>query len=216
MRGFYRAVKRFLDVTASFLGLVLLSPLMLAVSILIKIDSRGPVIFRQKRIGRNGKVFEIYKFRSMCVGAEKTGSSVYSGKGDARVTRIGKILRATSIDELPQLLNILKGEMSFVGPRPPLTYHPWKYEEYTDFQKRMFEVRPGITGWAQVNGRKDVEWHKRIELNVWYVDHMSPLLDIKIMFMTAFKVLTNADNENSGATVNKSTEPSNDAKVVKK
>lgn len=216
MRGFYRAVKRFLDVTASFLVLVLLSPLLLAVSILIKIDSRGPVIFRQKRIGRNGKVFEIYKFRSMCVGAEKTGSGVYSGKGDARVTRIGKILRATSIDELPQLLNILKGEMSFVGPRPPLTYHPWKYEEYTDFQKRMFEVRPGITGWAQVNGRKDVEWHKRIELNVWYVDHMSLLLDIKIMFMTAFKVLTNADNENSGATVNKSTEPSNDAKVVKK
>lgn len=216
MRGFYRAVKRFLDVTASFLGLVLLSPLLLAVSILIKIDSRGPVIFRQKRIGRNGKVFEIYKFRSMCVGAEKTGSGVYSGKGDARVTRIGKILRATSIDELPQLLNILKGEMSFVGPRPPLTYHPWKYEEYTDFQKRMFEVRPGITGWAQVNGRKDVEWHKRIKLNVWYVDHMSLLLDIKIMFMTAFKVLTNADNENSGATVNKSTEPSNDAKVVKK
>ena len=216
MRGFYRAVKRFLDVTASFLGLVLLSPLLLAVSILIKIDSRGPVIFRQKRIGRNGKVFEIYKFRSMCVGAEKTGSGVYSGKGDARVTRIGKILRATSIDELPQLLNILQGEMSFVGPRPPLTYHPWKYEEYTDFQKRMFEVRPGITGWAQVNGRKDVEWHKRIELNVWYVDHMSLLLDIKIMFMTAFKVLTNADNENSGATVNKSTEPSNDAKVVKK
>ena len=216
MRGFYRAVKRFLDVTASFLGLVLLSPLLLTVSILIKIDSRGPVIFRQKRIGRNGKVFEIYKFRSMCVGAEKTGSGVYSGKGDARVTRIGKILRATSIDELPQLLNILKGEMSFVGPRPPLTYHPWKYEEYTDFQKRMFEVRPGITGWAQVNGRKDVEWHKRIELNVWYVDHMSLLLDIKIMFMTAFKVLTNADNENSGATVNKSTEPSNDAKVLKK
>lgn len=216
MRGFYRAVKRFLDVTASFLGLVLLSPLLFAVSILIKIDSRGPVIFRQKRIGRNGKVFEIYKFRSMCVGAEKTGSGVYSGKGDARVTRIGKILRATSIDELPQLLNILKGEMSFVGPRPPLTYHPWKYEEYTDFQKRMFEVRPGITGWAQVNGRKDVEWHKRIELNVWYVDHMSLLLDIKIMFMTAFKVLTNADNENSGATVNKSTESSNDAKVVKK
>ena len=131
MRGFYRAVKRFLDVTASFLGLVLLSPLLLAVSILIKIDSRGPVIFRQKRIGRNGKVFEIYKFRSMCVGAEKTGSGVYSGKGDARVTRIGKILRATSIDELPQLLNILKGEMSFVGPRPERKYF------YEQFEKRM-------------------------------------------------------------------------------
>ena len=192
MRGFYRAVKRFLDVTASFLGLVLLSPLMLAVSILIKIDSRGPVIFRQKRIGRNGKVFEIYKFRSMCVGAEKTGSGVYSGKGDARVTRIGKILRATSIDELPQLLNILKGEMSFVGPRPPLTYHPWKYEEYTDFQKRMFEVRPGITGWAQVNGfRGDTSIQGRIEHDIYYIENWTLLFDIKILFMTVFKFSNN-------------------------
>ena len=212
----YKYIKRFFDIFASLIGIVLLSPIMLITAVAIKLDSKGPVIFKQERLGKGGKVFLIYKFRSMCVGAEKTGSGVYSGKGDARVTRIGKILRATSIDELPQLLNILKGEMSFVGPRPPLTYHPWKYEEYTDLQKRMFEVRPGITGWAQVNGRKDVEWHKRIELNVWYVDHMSLLLDIKIMFMTAFKVLTNADNENSGATVNKSTEPSNDAKVVKK
>ena len=151
----------------------------------------------------------------MRMDAEKDGPK-WAERSDDRCTRFGALLRKTRLDELPQLWNILKGEMSFVGPRPPLTYHPWKYEEYTDFQKRMFEVRPGITGWAQVNGRKDVEWHKRIELNVWYVDHMSLLLDIKIMFMTAFKVLTNADNENSGATVNKSTEPSNDAKVVKK
>ena len=191
MRGFYRAVKRFLDVTASFLGLVLLFPLLLTVSILIKIDSRGPVIFRQKRIGRNGKVFEIYKFRSMCVGAEKTGSGVYSGKGDARVTRIGKILRATSIDELPQLLNILKGEMSFVGPRPPLTYHPWKYEEYTDFQKRMFEVRPGITGWAQVNGRdylsRDLE--KKARRAAEYAHNISFAFDLKCFLLTLVKVV---------------------------
>ena len=193
MRGFYRAVKRFLDVTASFLGLVLLSPLLLAVSILIKIDSRGPVIFRQKRIGRNGKVFEIYKFRSMCVGAEKTGSGVYSGKGDARVTRIGKILRATSIDELPQLLNILKGEMSFVGPRPPLTYHPWKCEEYTDFQKRMFEVRPGITGWAQVNGRDCLSDEEKAEYDREYIERRSLLFDTKIFFRTIWVVLTGKD-----------------------
>ena len=139
----------------------------------------------------------------MCVGAEKTGSGVYSGKGDARVTRVGKIIRATSLDELPQIINILRGDMSIIGPRPPLTYHPWEYDKYTDEQKRMFDVRPGMTGWAQINGRKDVEWHKRIELNVWYVDHISFLLDLKIFFLTIFKVLTNADNENKGETLKK-------------
>ena len=128
---------------------------------------------------------------------------MYSGKGDTRVTRVGKILRATSIDELPQAINIIKGDMSFVGPRPPLTYHPWPYSEYTDEQKRMFEVSPGITGWAQVHGRKDVEWHRRIEMNVWYVDHISFLLDLKIVFMTVFKVISNADNENVKETVKK-------------
>ena len=116
---------------------------------------------------------------------------------------MGKILRATSIDELPQAINILRGDMSFVGPRPPLTYHPWPINEYTSEQKRMFEVRPGITGWAQVHGRKDVEWHKRIEMNVWYVDHISFLLDLKIILMTVFKVLSNADNENVKETVSK-------------
>ena len=139
----------------------------------------------------------------MCQGAENQGSGVYSGKGDMRVTRVGKIIRATSIDELPQLINILKGDMALIGPRPPLTYHPWEYSEYTDEQKRMFEVRPGITGWAQVNGRKNNEWNHRIELNVWYVDHVSLWLDIKIFFMTIFKVLANKDNENVGETVEK-------------
>ncbi len=199
----YTYIKRFLDIVVSAVALVVLSPLLLLLALLVRLTSEGPAIFKQKRIGKDGKVFEIYKFRSMCVGAEGKGSGVYSGKGDARVTKIGKILRATSLDELPQFVNILKGEMSFIGPRPPLTYHPWDYSEYTKEQLRMFEVRPGITGWAQVNGRKDVEWNRRIELNVWYVDHMSLWLDIKIMFMTVFKVLKNADNENTVATVQK-------------
>ena len=204
--------KRFFDVVLSIIGLTIALIPMLIIAVLIKIDSKGPVIFKQQRIGRNGKVFNIYKFRSMCVGAEKTGSGVYSGKGDARVTRIGKILRATSLDEIPQFFNLLKGDMSFIGPRPPLTYHPWKWEEYTDEQKRMFEVRPGITGWAQVNGRKDVEWNRRIELNVWYVDHVSLWLDIKIIFKTIGKVFSNADNANTTATVVK--KPSEQAEVV--
>lgn len=203
MMLYSRYIKRIFDFLLALIALITLAIPMAIVAVIIKLDSPGPVIFKQKRIGKNGKVFEIYKFRSMCVGAEKTGSGVYSGKGDARVTRIGRIIRATSIDELPQLINILKGDMSFIGPRPPLTYHPWDYSEYTEEQLRMFEVRPGITGWAQVNGRKDVEWNHRIELNVWYVDNVTLLLDIKIFFLTIFKVFTNADNENTGATVQK-------------
>lgn len=189
--------KRFLDIFWSFLGLVILLVPMLLVALLIKLDSKGPVFFKQKRIGKNGKVFNIYKFRSMCVGAEGTGSGVYSGKDDKRVTRIGRILRATSIDELPQFINILKGDMSFIGPRPPLTYHPWPIENYTEEQLKMFNARPGITGWAQVNGRKEVEWNKRIELNVWYVENVSFLLDLKILFKTIAKVFSNADNTNT-------------------
>ena len=192
-------VKRILDIILSLVGILIGGIPMLIVALLVKLDSPGPVLFCLDRIGKDGKVFQIYKFRSMCVGAEKGG--VYSDNRDSRVTKVGKIIRATSLDELPQFFNVLKGDMSFIGPRPPLTYHPWPYEEYTDFQRRMFEVRPGITGWAQTHGRKDVEWHRRIELNVWYVDHVSLWLDIKILFLTVFKVLSNADNENKGATV---------------
>ena len=197
----YKFFKRLFDIVVSLIILVLFSWLLLLTAIAIKLESKGPVIFKQDRLGKGGKAFKIYKFRSMCVGAEQQGSGVYSGKGDARVTKIGKIIRATSIDELPQLINILKGEMSFVGPRPPLTYHPWTVDKYTEEQFRMFEVRPGITGWAQVNGRKGVEWHKRIELNVWYVDNMSFLLDLKIVFLTFYKVIANKDNENTEATL---------------
>lgn len=193
--------KRFFDIMFSLILLVLLSLPLLLIALAIKIDSKGPVVFKQERLTLNGKVFNIYKFRTMCVGAEKMGSGVYSGKGDSRVTRVGRFLRATSADELLQVINILKGDMSFIGPRPPLTYHPWPIEEYTEEQRRMFDVRPGITGWAQINGRKAVEWHKRIELNVWYVDHISFLLDLKILFITVFKVFSNADNENTGETV---------------
>ncbi|MBQ8658543.1 MAG: sugar transferase [Clostridia bacterium] len=193
--------KRFFDIIISLLAIIILLIPMLIIAIAIKCDSKGPVIFKQERVGKNGKIFKIYKFRSMCIGAEQTGSGVYSDKNDARVTKVGRFLRATSLDELPQFFNLLKGDMSFIGPRPPLTYHPWAWDRYTDEQKRMFETRPGITGWAQVNGRKEVEWHRRIELNVWYVDHISLWLDIKILFMTVFKVFTNANNENTGATV---------------
>ena len=194
-------IKRLCDVILAVLGFIILWPVFLVAAIAIRCDSPGAVIYKQKRLGLSGKEFVIYKFRSMVQNAEQAGSGVYSGKGDARVTKIGRILRATSIDELPQLLNIIKGEMSFIGPRPPLTYHPWPFEKYSNFQRRMFEVRPGITGWAQVNGRKEVEWNHRIELNVWYVDHISLRLDVKILFLTVFKVVTNANNENTVATV---------------
>ncbi len=195
--------KPLLDRLAALLLLLILWPLLLIIAILVRLSSEGPAFFRQKRLGKSGKEFEIYKFRSMKLNAESTGSGVYSEKGDPRVTKIGKILRATSLDELPQLLNILKGEMSWVGPRPPLTYHPWPVEQYTPEQFHMFDVLPGITGWAQVNGRKAVEWNKRIELNVWYVNNLSFLLDLKIAFLTVYKIVRNADNENKGATVNK-------------
>ena len=195
----YKFFKRTFDIVLALLILLLLWPIFLLVALAVKIDSEGPVIFKQQRLGLNGRVFNLYKFRSMCVGAEKGG--VYSDNKDTRITKVGNILRKTSLDELPQAINVLKGDMSFIGPRPPLTYHPWPIKEYSDEQLRMFEVRPGITGWAQVNGRKAVEWNRRIELNVWYVDNISLVLDLKIFFLTFFKVLKNSDNENIGKTV---------------
>lgn len=195
--------KRFFDILISFFALLILLLPMLILGLLVKITSKGPILFKQERIGKNGKVFKILKYRSMVVGAEAQG--VYSDNKDKRVTKIGKFLRKTSLDELPQLINMLKGDMSLIGPRPPLTYHPWPYDQYTDEQKKMFNVRPGMSGWAQVHGRKEVEWHKRIELNVWYVKHLSFGLDVKIFFMTIFKVFKNEGNENKGSTVEKDT-----------
>lgn len=196
----YKGVKRALDVTFSLIGTAVSSPILLAVAAAVKLDSKGPVIFKQERLGKDGKVFEMYKFRSMCVDAEHMGTCQYSYKGDSRVTRVGKIIRATSLDELPQFINILKGDMSFIGPRPTLTYHPWKLEEYTDFQRRRFEVRPGITGLAQVHGRKAIDWNDRIKYDVEYVDNLSLGLDCKILFQTVWNVLTMKDNDNVGKT----------------
>jgi len=143
----------------------------------------------------------MYKFRSMRVNSEHTGTGVYSYKGDKRVTKVGNILRKTSLDELPQLVNILKGEMSFIGPRPVLTYHPWPFEEYTETQKRRFNVRPGITGLAQVNGRKAALWDARLEFDVDYADNLSFAMDFKIFFKTIVSVLKSESNENVGETV---------------
>lgn len=195
----YKNIKRLIDVVISLVGLIVLSPILLLVIIAIKLESKGPVIFKQERLGLNGKVFEIYKFRSMCVGAEKSG--VYETKGDSRVTKVGKFIRKTSIDEFPQFINIIKGDMSIIGPRPTLTYHPWPIDEYTEVQKKRFSVRPGVTGWAQVNGRKGVPWDKRIEYDVEYIENLSLAFDIKILFFTIFKVLAMKDNVNIGETV---------------
>lgn len=193
--------KRVIDTGIGLLILVLLWPVILLAALAIVIEDPGPVLFRQKRLGKDGKVFTMLKLRSMRVNSEHTGSGVYSGKDDPRVTRVGRILRATSIDELVQAVHLVSGKMALIGPRPPLTYHPWPLEEYTEAQRHMFDVRPGITGWAQVNGRKGVEWHRRIEMNCWYAEHVSFLLDVRIFFLTIAKVFSHADNVNTGATV---------------
>ncbi len=195
-----RYMKRILDIVFSFVLLLILSPLFLVIMLLICLDSKGGPFYKQERIGRNEKVFNILKFRSMTVNSEHTGSGVYSNDTDPRVTRIGRILRKHSLDELPQFINIFKGDMSFIGPRPPLTYHPWPIELYTKKQRRMFSVRPGITGWAQVNGRRSIDWNERIRYSNWYIDHLSFALDCKIVWMTVKAVLKNDNNANIGIT----------------
>ncbi len=192
----YRYAKRTFDTVASVVGLVVLSPLLAVTWLAIRFESRGGAIFVQERLGRAGKPFKMYKFRSMVVGAESQGSGVYTYKGDVRVTRIGRIIRATSIDELPQFINIIKGDISLVGPRPVLTYHPYRWGEYPKKGLKRFEVRPGVTGWAQINGRKGIEWDKRFEYDAEYVDKMSFGFDLKIMLLTLLRVTSNRDNEN--------------------
>lgn len=198
----YLIVKRIVDFIFSLILLVVISPLMLLVALSIKLESKGPVFFKQKRLGLNGDTFLIYKFRSMVVNAEKTGTGVYSFKGDSRVTKVGAFIRKTSIDELPQLFNILKGEMSVIGPRPTLEYHPWPLEEYTDEQKKRFLLRPGVTGLAQVKGRKELPWPERIVFDVWYTKNVNFMLDVKIFIRTLIKVIAMGDNYNTGKTAN--------------
>lgn len=191
--------KRFFDVILSVIGIVILALPMLIIAIAIKIDSRGPVIFKQERVGKNGKVYKMYKFRSMCTGAEQMEGGVFCTKGDNRVTRVGKFIRATSIDEVPQLINILKGDMSLIGPRPVLTYYPKKWEEYTIEELKRFDVRPGVTGWAAVHGRKTNTVKKRFEYDNYYVENLSFWLDVKIFFKTIKSVFTNEGNADNGA-----------------
>lgn len=187
----YKAhVKRWLDVLFSAVLLLLVWPLLLIIAGIVKLDSKGPAVFVQDRLTLNGRVFKMLKFRTMVLNAEKQGTGAYSFENDPRITAVGRILRKLSLDELPQLINVFKGEMSFVGPRPILTYHPCTFEEYTEEEKRVFSVRPGITGWAQVNGRNTVDWVKRFELNEWYVDHMSFSLDMKIIWKTLSRVFS--------------------------
>ena len=197
----YKTTKRILDVTFSAALLAAGALPMVAVAALVRLDSPGPAIFKQTRLGLGGKPFTMYKFRSMQVDSEHTGSGVYSRRGDPRVTRVGAVLRKTSIDELPQLVNIFKGDMSFIGPRPVLTYHPWPFEEYTDEQKKRFAVRPGVTGWAQVNGRKTAMWQERLKYDAEYADNLSLRFDLKILARTVGEILSARDNENEGETV---------------
>lgn len=200
--SFYaKYVKGFLDRAFASVFILCFFWVYILIAIAIKVtDPDGPVLFKQERLGKNGKVYLMYKFRSMKVNSEHTGMGVYSNDSDSRVTSIGKILRRTSLDELPQLFNVLKGDLALIGYRSPLTYFPWPWEEYTEEQKKMFVLKPGITGYAQVHGRRKVEWNKRIEMNVWYAEHVSFALDVKIFFLTFFKVLINADNASDGET----------------
>lgn len=199
--SFYRKTgKRLLDIFFSGIMLLILWPVLLIIALLVKLDDHGPAIFVQDRLTLNGSVFHMYKFRTMCVNAERQGTGAYSFDKDPRITRIGRVLRKLSLDELMQLVNILKGDMSFVGPRPILTYHPCKYEEYTEEEKQVFTVRPGITGWAQVNGRNTVDWVQRFKLNKWYVENVSFFLDIKIVFLTFIQVFSAKETVIQGET----------------
>ena len=174
-------MNRAADVALAGLGLVLTSPLLAAAAVAIKLEDGGPVLYRQTRVGKDGEDFELLKLRSMTVGAEHIGAGVAVDKGDSRITRVGRVLRRTSVDELPQLWNVVRGEMSLIGPRPTLRY---QVDTYTERQRKRLDVRPGLTGWAQVHGRATLPWADRIELDVWYVEHRSPLLDLRILFRT--------------------------------
>jgi len=174
-------VNRPLDVALAGTGLLLASPLLAAAAIAIKLEDSGPILYRQTRVGKDGEDFELLKLRTMIVGAETQGAGYAVDRGDSRITRVGRLLRSTSLDELPQLWNVVRGEMSLIGPRPTLRY---QVERYSERQQRRLDVRPGITGWAQIHGRASLSWAERIELDVWYVEHRSPLTDLLILLRT--------------------------------
>jgi lipopolysaccharide/colanic/teichoic acid biosynthesis glycosyltransferase len=174
-------MNRVADLLVAGTGLALTGPILGVAALATKLDGGGPVLYRQTRVGKDGEDFDVLKLRSMVVGAERLGSGFAVDKGDARITRVGRILRRTSIDELPQLWNVLRGDMSVIGPRPTLRY---QVEQYDEHQRRRLDVRPGLTGWAQIHGRASLPWAERIELDVWYVDHRSPRVDLEILLRT--------------------------------
>jgi lipopolysaccharide/colanic/teichoic acid biosynthesis glycosyltransferase len=176
-------VNRAADVAIAGGALLLASPVLALAALLIKLDDGGPVLYRQTRVGKDGSDFELLKLRTMVVGAEAIGAGLAVNRGDERITRAGRLLRKLSLDELPQLWNVVRGEMSVIGPRPTLRY---QVEQYDDRQRHRLDVKPGITGWAQVNGRAALPWAERIELDVWYVEHRTPLLDLRILARTPF------------------------------
>ena len=183
------------DVLGAGLGLVLTAPALALAALAIKLEDRGPVLFRQQRVGKDGVEFELLKLRTMVVNAERLGAGYAVDKGDSRITRSGRFLRRASIDELPQLWNIVRGEMSLIGPRPTLAY---QVEKYTPRQRRRLEVLPGLTGWAQVHGRAKLPWDERIELDVWYVDHRSLKTDLLILLLTPIAMVSGTYKGPSG------------------
>ncbi len=178
---------RAFDIAVAALALVALSPVLLIAAVAVKLGSRGPVIYRQRRVGKDGAEFELLKMRTMVEGSDPVGVGAVVTRDDPRVTRAGRFLRRSSLDELPNLVNVLRGEMAIVGPRPTI---PAQVAGYTPRQHRRHEVRPGITGWAQVRGRAGIPWEERIELDVWYIDHRSPWLDLRILARTVWLLVT--------------------------
>ncbi len=191
MTGAYaRFGKRLCDLVFAWGVLIATSPIMLVIAILIWLDNPGPVFYRQERIGRHGRPFRLWKFRSMVIGAEHKGAGALVEKQDARVTRVGRVIRKLSLDEIPQLFNVVAGDMSVVGPRPGLRY---QFEQYDDVQRGRLKVRPGVTGWAQINGRNSIDWGRRIELDLEYIERLSFGLDLRIMALTIPSVLKGGD-----------------------
>jgi lipopolysaccharide/colanic/teichoic acid biosynthesis glycosyltransferase len=174
-------VNRVLDAALAGIGLAIASPVLAVAAVAIKLEDGGPVLYRQRRVGLHGEEFDLAKLRTMRVGADQQGAGFAVNEGDPRITRVGRVLRRLSFDELPQLWNVVRGDMSVVGPRPTLAY---QVEQYTPRQRRRLDVKPGITGWAQIHGRARLPWDERIELDVWYVEHRSALLDLKILART--------------------------------
>ena len=180
-------MNRLLDIAGAGLGLALASPVLAAAAVAIKLEDGGPVLYRQRRVGHEGRDFDLLKLRTMIVGAEQQGAGWAVNRGDPRITKVGRVLRRLSLDELPQLWNVVRGDMSLIGPRPTLRY---QVDQYTPRQRRRLEIKPGLTGWAQVNGRTKLPWDERIELDLWYVENRSPWLDLKILARTPRALFT--------------------------